>query len=213
MCGITGIFEYKDSHPVSEQLLKKMTDSLAHRGPDAEGIYTSGSIGLGHRRLSILDLSEQGNQPMKILDGRMVITYNGEIYNFKEIREELEKKGHNFRSNCDGEVIVHAYEEYGVNCLHMFNGMFAICLYDINKRQLFLARDRIGIKPLYYYLNDGELIFCSEIKGILQHPIKREINKSVLDKFIAIRYIPGEKTIFNNIFSFSVFFKIFINNL
>jgi len=195
MCGISG-FNFRD-----KELLRKMNKATIHRGPDDDGEYVDRFVSLGQNRLSIIDL-KKGLYPMHNEDDSIQLIYNGEIYNFKEIREELEKKGHNFRSNCDGEVIVHAYEEYGVNCLHMFNGMFAICLYDINKRQLFLARDRIGIKPLYYYLNDGELIFCSEIKGILQHPIKREINKSVLDKFIAIRYIPGEKTIFNNIFSF-----------
>ncbi|UCD03896.1 MAG: asparagine synthase (glutamine-hydrolyzing) [Candidatus Woesearchaeota archaeon] len=195
MCGICG-FNFRD-----KGLLKKMSKATVHRGPDDYGEYGDRFVSIGQNRLSIIDL-KKGLYPMHNEKDSLQLIYNGEIYNFKEIREELENKGHKFYSNCDGEVIVHSYEEYGVDCLKKFNGMFAICIYDTAKRQLFLARDRIGIKPLYYYIKAGVFIFCSEIKGILEHPIEREINKPVLDKFIAMRYIPGNETIFKNIFSF-----------
>jgi len=189
MCGITGIFEYKDSRPVSEQLLKKMTDSLAHRGPDAEGIYTSGSIGLGHRRLSILDLSEQGNQPMKILDGRMVITYNGEIYNYIELREELIQCGHRFFSHSDTEVIIRAYQHWGTDCLKKLSGIFAFAIWDKQAQTLFLARDPLGVKPLFYSIDSKVFRFGSEIKAILCDPrVKRDFCDEGLDAFFTFSY-------------------------
>lgn len=195
MCGIFG-FNFRD-----KELLRKMSKSMKHRGPDDYGEYIDRFASIGQNRLSIIDL-KKGIYPIHNENGSLKLVYNGEIYNFKEIKGELEKKGHRFYTDCDGEVIVHAYEEYGADCLKKFNGMFAICIYDSVKRKFFLARDRIGIKPLYYYLKDGQFIFSSEIKGILEHPIIKTIKKEIVDDFIKLRYTLGRNTIFENIFSF-----------
>jgi len=180
MCGIAG-FNWRD-----EQLAIRMTDVLTHRGPDDEGIYTDNDVSLGHRRLSILDLSKLGHQPMEYDHGgrRVVVTYNGEIYNFREIRKALEQKGHSFKSSTDTEIIPAAYLEWGERCVEKFNGMWAFVLYDSNKKQLLLSRDRFGEKPLYYYLHDGKLIFASEIKAILAHPIERRSNRDAVSDYI-----------------------------
>lgn len=150
MCGISG-FNWEDKN-----LVREMGNIMNHRGPDDEGIYTDDTISLGYRRLSIIDLSKKGKQPMSNEDGSIWVTFNGEIYNFPELREKLEKRRHKFKSNT--EVIIHSYEEFGEDCLNYFNGQFAFCIYDSNKKKLFLARDRIGIKPLYYFLKDGKFI-------------------------------------------------------
>jgi len=195
MCGITGIFEYTNSHPVSEQLLKKMTDSLAHRGPDADGLYISGPVGLGHRRLSILDLSEHGNQPMKIFDGRMVITYNGEIYNYIELREELIQHGHKFFSQSDTEIIIRAYYEWGTDCLKKLSGIFAFAIWDEQSQTLFLARDPLGVKPLFYSIDNKTFWFGSEIKAILCDPrVKRDFSDEGLDAFFTFSYSTAPAT-------------------
>ncbi len=192
MCGICG-FNWDD-----KKLIKLMTNTIKHRGPDDKGHYTDKNVSLGHRRLSIIDLSKNGKNPLPNENSDSFIIFNGEIYNFQEIKNNLTK--HKFRSNTDTEVILHAYEEYGEECLKKFNGMFAFCIYDSKKKILFIARDRLGIKPLYYYKNKDKFIFASEIKCILQNnEIKREINKQSLNKFISLRYVPGEETIFNNI--------------
>jgi len=181
-------------------LLKKMSESLIHRGPDGEGYYSDKKVSLGHRRLSIIDL-ESGGQPMYNADQSIVLIYNGEIYNFKELRQELESK-YTFQTQSDTEVIIHAYQEYGFDCLNKFNGMFAFALWDKNKQQLFLARDRVGIKPLYYYY-DGRLNrfwFASEIKSILQDKsIFPEINPESLVDYLAFQNILDEKTFFKGI--------------
>ncbi len=169
MCGICGKINF-NGEPVDEALLKRMASSLIHRGPDDEGIYSKGSVGLGHRRLSIIDLSSAGHQPMCNEDGSIWIVLNGEIYNFRELKHELEKKGHVFRSHSDTEVILHLYEEEGPDCIKGLRGMFAFAIWDERDRSLFLARDRVGKKPLFYYLDDRCLIFGSEIKAILQNP-------------------------------------------
>lgn len=169
MCGIVGIFN-RDDEPVSPVTLSGMTRSLAHRGPDDEGVYTDGSIGLGHRRLSIIDLSSAGHQPMASAGGEIVLTYNGEVYNFQELRAELESLGHRFRSRTDTETVLYAYREWGDECVQRFNGMFAFALWDAGRRDLFLARDRYGIKPLYYAQLGHSFLFASEIKAFLQHP-------------------------------------------
>src|ERR671933_568803 len=168
MCGIAGVL-YFDGTAAQPEILKPMTDVIAHRGPDGEGIYTSGAVGLGHRRLAILDLSPAGKQPMSNEDGTIWVTFNGEIYNFGEIRQELSDRGHKFRSQTDTEVIVHAYEEWGTDCLKRFNGMFAFGLWDEKKRCLWLVRDRLGVKPLFYCHSSRFLLFGSEIKAILCH--------------------------------------------
>lgn len=195
MCGICG-FNWQD-----KSLIKRMTDIISHRGPDREGFFVGNGISLGNRRLSIIDLSEKGTQPIYNEDKSICITYNGEIYNFQEIKLELEDRGHRFFSNTDTEVVVHAYEEYGFECLQKFNGMFSFALWDNKKKRLFLARDRIGIKPLYYYNNKGKFIFASEIKAILQDKaVERKINHQALYHYLGYEFIPAPMTIFKNIY-------------
>ena len=155
MCGIAGIVDFASE--VDEDLLKRMTEAIKHRGPDDEGYFIDKEVGLGHRRLSIIDL-KTGHQPIHNENESIWIVHNGEIYNFKELRENLEKNGHKFYTNSDTEVIVHAYEEWGENCVKRFNGMFAFAIWDSNKKHVFLARDRFGIKPLYYYFDDKKML-------------------------------------------------------
>jgi asparagine synthase (glutamine-hydrolysing) len=194
MCGITGFYGFED-----KELLKRMTSALTYRGPDDFGYYSDKLCSLGHRRLSIIDLSKKGKQPMSNEDGSIFITFNGEIYNFKDIRVELEKNGHRFRSNTDTEVIVHAFEEYGVDCLKRFNGMFAFAIWDSSKKRLFLARDRLGIKPLYYYF-DKELIFGSELKAVLASGrIRKKLDMDALNHFFAYEYVPSPYSIIKNV--------------
>lgn len=172
---------------------------MAYRGPDDNGFFIDNNIGIANQRLSIIDL-KTGHQPIHNEDESIWITFNGEIYNFKELKSDLEKRGHRFYSDSDTEVIIHAYEEYGENCVNYFNGMFAFAIWDSNKKKLFLARDRLGIKPLYYTLYDEKLIFASEIKSILQYEeFKKEIDYTALNNFFTFRYVPGEKTILKGI--------------
>ena len=172
---------------------------MAYRGPDDSGFFTDNNVGLANQRLSIIDL-KTGHQPVHNEDESIFVTFNGEIYNFKGLKVVLEKKGHRFYSKCDTEVIVHAYEEYGEACVNHFNGMFAFALWDSNKKKLLLAKDRVGIKPLYYTLQEGKLIFASEIKSILQYKeFKKEIDYTALNNFFTFRYVPGEKTILKGI--------------
>jgi len=193
MCGIAG-FNWDN-----QELIKRMSAILVHRGPDGEGIYTNTGISLGHRRLSILDLSSAGAQPMSTKEGDLTITYNGEIYNFQEIREKLKEKGYRFKSNTDTEVLLYGYQQWGEKVLDRLNGMFAFAIWDDRKKKLFLARDRVGIKPLYYFWDGEKFIFASEIKAILLHDIKREVNKNVAKDYMNLRYIPGEDTLFQGI--------------
>lgn len=169
MCGLVGMINM-DGEPVSSEILKEMTNSLFHRGPDGEGQYIDRSVGLGHRRLAIIDLSEAANQPMVHESKNLIIAYNGEVYNFGELRQELKQLGHRFRTSSDTEVVLHSYEQWGVNCLSRFNGMFAFAIWDKIKNQMFLARDRYGIKPLYYTGVGDTFLFASEIKAFLRHP-------------------------------------------
>lgn len=169
MCGIAGQYCF-DGAPPDEKLLAAMSERIAHRGPDGQGMYVHGSIGLAHRRLAIIDLSEDAHQPMANEDGSLWLVFNGEIYNFIELRDELRQKGHTFRSKSDSEVILHAYEEWETECLTRFNGMWAFALWDERKQQLFCARDRFGIKPFYYTEVQGSFLFASEIKALLTHP-------------------------------------------
>ena len=166
MCGICGVFNYGTKEPVSEVLVRKMNEQIAHRGPDGEGIYIDGQLGFGHKRLSIVDLTK-GHQPMSNEDGSIWITFNGEIYNHAEYIPLLKGKGHEFKTDCDTETIIHLYEEYGEDLLGKLNGMFAFTIWDRNKYSIFVARDRLGIKPLYYYDRGGRFLFGSEIKCIL----------------------------------------------
>ncbi len=200
MCGICGIVSFKADKPVREEEIKEMTDRLIHRGPDDWGIFHKfPSVGLGMRRLSIIDLVG-GKQPIHNENGTIQIVFNGEIYNFKELRQDLEKKGHRFYTSCDTEVIVHLYEEYEVDCLQFLRGMFALSIWDENKKRLFLARDRLGIKPLHYIVEDGRIIFASEIKSILScGGITRELDCSALDRYLTFEYIPSPQTILKGI--------------
>ncbi len=184
---------------VSPALVKAMADTIYHRGPDDEGYYVSGSIGLGFRRLAIIDL-QRGHQPVANEDGSVQIIFNGEIYNYQELREFLIGKGHMFKTQSDTEVIVHLYEELGPQCLEKLRGMFAFAIWDEKTKSLFLARDRVGIKPLYYSLTDTSLVFASEIKAILADPsIAREIAPEMIDRFLTFLYVPGQETLLKGI--------------
>lgn len=199
MCGILGILNFNNEN-LNKDLVIRMRDTMYHRGPDGAGIYLNGSIALGHRRLAIIDLSETGHQPMSNEDKTVFIVFNGEIYNYIELREELKKKGHKFHSASDTEVIIHQYEEDGERCLEKFNGMFSFILWDSRKKNLFAARDRFGIKPLYYYLDDKKIIFASEIKAIIEDPnIKRIPNYQAISDYLFASRALGSKTMFQNI--------------
>lgn len=199
MCGIAGILNL-DGQPASPVLLRRMTDTIAHRGPDGEGSYIDGFVGLGHRRLAIIDLSPAGHQPMVSREGRFVLTYNGEIYNFQEIRAELERLGYRFVSKTDSEVVLNAYAEWGERCVHRFNGMFAFAIWDKQQRQLFLARDRYGIKPLYYTFQGSTFLFGSEQKAILAHPsTRKEIDLEALLEYFTFQNIFTDKTLLKGI--------------
>ncbi len=194
MCGICG-FTWRD-----EPLVSKMNDAITHRGPDQDGTYAADGISLGHRRLSIIDLSDHGRQPMQNEDGNVQLAFNGEIYNYQDLKPELERRGHQFASNTDSEVIIHAYEEYGTDCVNKLRGMFAFAIWDAPKQQLFVARDRIGIKPLYYYIHNGKLIFASEIKAILENPdVPRELNHQALYDYIGFEFVAAPMTMFRDI--------------
>jgi asparagine synthase (glutamine-hydrolysing) len=199
MCGIAGVHNL-NGDPVPVGLLQRMTDSIAHRGPDGEGHYTDGPVGLGHRRLAVIDLSPAGHQPMANETGDVILTYNGEIYNFQKLRVELETLGHRFHSRTDTEVVVHAYEEWQERCVERFNGMFAFALLDRSRRRLFLARDRYGIKPLYWYCRDGVFIFASEIKAILVHPqVSRAVSFPALNEYFTFQNLFTDVTLFEGI--------------
>jgi asparagine synthase (glutamine-hydrolysing) len=203
MCGIAGIVRVKSgAPPVEEAMLWRMADKIAHRGPDDAGVYVSpdGSAGLVNRRLAIIDLSEAGHQPMGSEDGSVWIAYNGEVYNYADYHEELIASGHVLRSHSDTEVILHLYEEYGPDALHKLRGMFAFAIWDAPRRELFLARDRIGIKPLYYTFTGGYFIFASEIKAILEHPtVPRAVDEEAFYHFLSFLTVPSPATLFAGI--------------
>lgn len=210
MCGIAGAFWISPKHEVSEAALRKMTDSLAHRGPDDSGLYHRGrqeqgaygvvpGIALGHRRLSIIDLAG-GHQPLANEDQSVWTVFNGEIFNFKSLRARLEGADHHFQTDCDTEVIVHLYEDEGTDCFRHFNGMFAIALWDERRRRVVLARDRLGQKPVYYYQHEGRLLFGSELKAILQVAgVPREVDPAAIDAYLTYQYVPHPQTIFKGI--------------
>ncbi len=200
MCGLAGIFDSRDQRPIDRDLLTAMTDSLEHRGPDGAGYHVAEGIGLGHRRLSIIDLAG-GQQPLFNEDHSVSVVYNGEIYNFKELAQELTECGHEFRTVCDTEVIVHAWEEWGADCVKRFRGMFVFALWDSNSETLFLARDRLGIKPLYYaLLADGRLIFGSEMKALLCDPsLERRFDIQAIEDYFAYGYVPDPKSIYEGV--------------
>ncbi|NLT09286.1 MAG: asparagine synthase (glutamine-hydrolyzing) [Ruminococcus sp.] len=198
MCGIVGFTNKIDD---SDAVLGKMMDRIRHRGPDAEGKYIDEDIALGHRRLSIIDISSQGDQPIFNEDRSLVIVFNGEIYNYKEIREKLVAAGHTFSTNTDTEVIIHGYEEFGEKLLNMLRGMFSFVIWNKKTKELFGARDFFGIKPMYYALMDGTIMFGSEIKSFLPHPsFKKELNTAALENYLTFQYSPATETFFKNVY-------------
>ncbi len=200
MCGIAGIFHYETVKPVDPKRVERMTDALAHRGPDGSGVWTAPGIGLGHRRLSIIDLAGS-SQPMPSADGKAMIAFNGEIYNYRRLRRELEQGGAEFRTGGDTETILAAWQKWGPRCLEKLDGMFAFALYDLEKRQLFLARDRLGVKPLYMArLPGGALAFASELKGLLANPLlRREIDPLAIEDYMTWGYVPDHRAILKNV--------------
>ncbi len=200
MCGICGVVNTDRGEPVDVRLIAHMRDTLAHRGPDDKGAYIGPGVGLGHRRLSIIDLRPEGRQPMANEDGSVRIVFNGEIYNFKEHREWLLSRGHRFKSRTDTEVIIHLYEEMGVECLKLLRGMFAFAIWDEGKRLLFIARDRLGKKPLYYRFDECRFMFASEIKALLAHPsVGAEPDPAAINHYLAFGYVPGTQSAFKGI--------------
>ncbi|MDY6971976.1 MAG: asparagine synthase (glutamine-hydrolyzing) [Thermodesulfobacteriota bacterium] len=195
MCGICGIYSIS-GRKVDERLLNRMSNDLIHRGPDGEGIFVDAHVGLGHRRLSIIDL-ETGEQPMGNEDGSIQVVFNGEIYNFSELKKELKKKGHIFKTRSDTETIVHGYEEWGNDFVQRLRGMFAIALWDARKKKLVMVRDRVGKKPLYYFLDEDRLLFASELKALLEdQSISRDIDPAALDSYLSFGYVPSPLSIF-----------------
>ncbi len=199
MCGITGIVHFKRDRAIAPAVLKNMSDSIYHRGPDDEGHYINENVGLGFRRLSIIDLST-GHQPLSNQNDSIYIVFNGEIYNYLEQKKKLKQKGYTFKTTTDTEVILYLYEEYGVDCLQYLRGMFAFAIWDKNKQQLFCARDRFGIKPFYYYSDKERFVFGSEIKAILKsNDIDKTISIDALDSYFAFGYITSDLSIYKNI--------------
>ena len=198
MCGIVG---FTNNINNAGAVIEEMMDRIRHRGPDAEGKYVDADIALGHRRLSIIDVSSQGNQPIFNEDGSLVIVFNGEIYNYAAIREKLTAAGHSFRTNTDTEVLVHGYEEYGAKLLGMLRGMFSFVIWDKNKKELFGARDFFGIKPMYYAQMNGTFMFGSEIKSFLPHPsFEKKLNTAALENYMTFQYSATDETFFKNVY-------------
>ncbi|MBL0924755.1 MAG: asparagine synthase (glutamine-hydrolyzing), partial [Sphingomonadaceae bacterium] len=200
MCGIAGIFHLETAKPVDPERVRRMTEAIAHRGPDGSGIWTAAGVGLGHRRLSIIDL-EGGAQPMHSDDGALTLSFNGEIYNFRELRAELEAAGHAFHTSSDSEVILQGWRHWGPDCVSHFHGMFAFAIHDARTRQMFLARDRLGVKPLFYApISDGSIIFGSELKALTAHPaLRREIDLAAVDDYMAFGYVPDHACIIRGV--------------
>jgi asparagine synthase (glutamine-hydrolysing) len=199
MCGISGIFEYERKEPIAREVVHRMNESLRHRGPDDEGIYVAAGIGLGHRRLSIIDLAG-GHQPLSNEDGSVWVLLNGEIYNYPELRPELLSRGHTFATRSDTEAIVHLYEDFGEECFARLHGMFAIALWDARQRKLFLVRDRVGKKPLFYFADKRRIIFGSELKALLaSDSLPRKLDSEALCDYFSFGYVPAPKTIYCDI--------------
>lgn len=200
MCGFVGYVNAENDSEKNQKIIRAMADRIVHRGPDQDDYYVDGAVSLGFRRLSIIDL-EGGSQPISNEDGTKVIVFNGEIYNYREIREELIKKGHIFKTKADTEVILHGFEEYGKDILNMLRGMFAFVIWDSRAKKLFGARDIFGIKPFFYYINDGKFLFGSEIKAFLSNPyFKKELNEERIPDYLCFEYIPTTQTLFKNVY-------------
>lgn len=199
MCGFCGILNFDSQCKVEESVIQKMNTAIAHRGPDGSGVFVEGEIGLGHRRLSIIDLSENGKQPFYSSDGRYVIVFNGEIFNYLELKKELERQGEKFYTKSDTEVLLRLFMIYGKSCLDKLNGMFAFAIWDTSDKKLFLARDRIGIKPLYYSIHNNSIFFASEPKALFAAGIPKTLDNEVLDELMLFKYVAGENTTFKNV--------------
>ena len=199
MCGITGVMKFRDGARVEPSVLRQMCAAMVHRGPDDEGVYTDGAVGIGMRRLSIVDLAT-GHQPLSNEDGTVWIVFNGEIYNHAILRPDLEAKGHRYRTHSDTETIIHLYEQYGADCVQHLRGMFAFAIWDARRQKLFIARDRLGIKPLYYRLTADEIVWGSEIKVVRAYPgSSAEFDRTVLPEYLAFGYLSGERTFYSGI--------------
>jgi asparagine synthase (glutamine-hydrolysing) len=198
MCGIAGVIKFREGSNLASDVLRRMCAAMVHRGPDDEGIYAEGRVGIGMRRLSIVDLAT-GHQPISNEDETIWIVFNGEIYNHAELRPGLKADGHRYRTQSDTETIIHLYEQYGRDCVKHLRGMFAFAIWDNTKRHLFIARDRLGIKPLYYYINSQELIFGSEIKVLLAYGIRPEFRRACVPEYLAFGYLSGAETFFSGI--------------
>lgn len=199
MCGIAGVLYSDPFRTPDPDVLKKMADAIAHRGPDGEGFFRAGNVGLVHRRLAIIDLAG-GQQPISNEDDSLQVVFNGEIYNYQELRIGLERKGHHFRTNSDTEVLVHLYEEHGPDMCRLLRGMFAFALWNVKTRQLLLARDHVGQKPLYVYRDSQKLVFGSELKALLAHPdIRRELNPAAVEDYLTFGFVPGRASIFGHV--------------
>lgn len=198
MCGFVGFTNNIDD---SNKVINDMMDRIRHRGPDSDGVYIDDGIALGFRRLSIIDISSTGDQPILNEDGSKVLLFNGEIYNFQGLREKLIAAGHKFKTKTDSEVLLHGYEEYGKSLLNMLRGMFAFVIWDKNKKELFGARDFFGIKPLYYAQMNGAFMFGSEIKSFIAHPLfKIELNENTLENYLTFQYSPTTETFFKGVY-------------
>src|SRR6266576_3010137 len=212
MCGICGFFGTPNGAAPEESVLVKMANTLTHRGPDASGYYLKDGAGFGFRRLSLIDL-EGGNQPIFNEDNSIVLVCNGEIFNYQELRHELVQKGHCFRTRTDVEVLVHLYEEYGIEFLNQLNGQFAFAIHDKRRQMMFLARDHVGINPLYFTFIDGTFIFGSEIKAILAHPLVcREVDLTGLDQILSLPGLVSPRTMFKDIHSLPSGHYIIVKN-
>lgn len=200
MCGIIGICDFNNKD-IDKNLVREMTRLIEYRGPNGDGIYIDNHIGLGHRRLSIIDLSQNGKQPMSNEDGTIWVTFNGEIYDYQNLRDDLEKKGHRFKSDTDTETLVHAYEEYGENFIVKLRGMFAFAIWDNTKKELLIARDRTGQKPVFYYYKDKKMIFTSELKTIFcDKTVLKNVNKEAISHYLTLGYVPAPLTIFQDMY-------------
>ena len=198
MCGIVGFVHFDKERNCDKNLLKEMANLLVHRGPDGEGYFTERNVGLGHRRLAIIDLNS-GQQPMYSEDGNVIIVFNGEIYNYVELRDELRDIGYRFRTNSDTEVILIAYEQWGTDCVNKFNGMWAFALWDRRRRRLFCSRDRLGEKPFFYAVYEDSFVFASEIKALFAYGVPKHVNDEMLDIYLSLTYIPAPFTFFKGI--------------
>ncbi|MBL4868558.1 MAG: asparagine synthase (glutamine-hydrolyzing), partial [Pseudomonadales bacterium] len=213
MCGIVGIYRYKTGAEVNQQEIESMCSVIEYRGPDGSGEYIDGALGFGHRRLTIIDTSERSNQPMVSADYNVVICYNGEVYNYVEMKNELLKEGVEFNTTSDTEVLMQMYRKHGLDSLQPLNGMYAYAIWDKEQNQLLLVRDRIGIKPLYYTITDDGIAFGSEIKSLLKvDGVKPEVNRRIVDSYMSVGYCPTSDTIFKNIFKLPPAHYLLIKN-